>query len=330
MKKWLKVALGVVGVALLAWLGYALRWNAYDWWQLRNYTPPARVASLADQTTMTPYARRLFYVYHPELNDAASFNRNCRVNHQSIVLGCTVNLRGIYLYNVTDSQLNGIMQVTAAYEMLHVGYSRLSVSERQHIDQLVAQEFNKIKGSQPKLLAEEQSYLRTEGQGAVANELHSMMGTEVAQLPPELEQYYSRYFSNRQAIIALKNQYETAFTSRQQAVAQDDQQLNSWQQTIVANQANLKTQATAIDAERARLQSLADNNQAEQYNAAVPSFNASVDAYNQLAQQTKALIDQYNQLLSQRNSLALEVNKLTQTISSQPVSSLRPASTQAN
>jgi hypothetical protein len=315
-----------VGVLLAGGLIWFNRWAIYDWSRLFNYSPPAIISQFADQTTMTPYARHLFYVYHPQLDDAPSFNQNCRVTKQAVVLGCTVNLQGIYLFKVNDPQLNGIEQVTAAYEMLHVGYSRLSPSQRKHIDKLVLAQFNSVKGSQPRLAAEAKSYQQTEGDAALPNELHSMMGVEVDHLSPELESYYSKYFKNRQAIIALKDRYQSAFTNRQQAVAHDDQQLDSWRQTINTNQANLKNQAANIDQQRTYMQKLADSNQIDQYNAQVNGFNAKIDAYNRLASQTRSLIGQYNQLLAQRNALALQINQLTQTISSQPINNLTPAS----
>src|SRR5688500_6829178 len=85
----------------VAWLAFLQRQAIYDWWRLRGYTPPARISALADQTTMNASTRRLFYVYHPELDDAATFNNHCREkSEQTIVLGCYVSNRGIYLFDV--------------------------------------------------------------------------------------------------------------------------------------------------------------------------------------------------------------------------------------
>ena len=319
MNRRIKGLLIFVAVAALAGLGYWQRWNLYDHWRLYNYQAPSAIARLADQTTMTTYAKRLFYSYHPTLEDSASFNRDCRVSKQAIVLGCTVNWQGIYLYNAKDPQLDGIQQVTAAHEMLHVAYSRLSSSQRQHIDQLVSDEYNRIKGSSPILVREIQSYRDTEGQLAIDNELHSILGTEVSQLPPELEQYYSRYFTNRQAIIKYKDQYQAVFSSRQAAVERDDQQLNASQKIIKSNEASLQQQAQTITSQRAALDQKLANNDIAGYNAGVAPFNQSIANYNHLADQTKQLIDDYNQLLQKRNALALEINQLTQTISSQPL-----------
>lgn len=328
MDRRIKGLLIFIAVAGLAGLGYLQRWNIYDHWQLYNYQPPNAITQLAEQTTMTPYAKRLFYSYHPALEDSASFNRDCRVSERAIVLGCTVIWRGIYLYNTKDPQLDGIQQVTAAHEMLHVAYSRLSSSERQHINKLVSDEYARIKGNNPVLVREIQSYRDTEGETAIDNELHSMLGTEVSQLPPELEQYYSQYFNDRQAIIKYKERYQEVFSSRQAAVERDDQQLTATQKIINSNEAQLQQQAQAITRQRATLDQKLANNDIAGYNAGVAPFNQAIANYNQLANQTKQLINDYNQLLKERNALALEINQLTQTISSQPIPAPSTASPQ--
>lgn len=313
----------VLPFALFALLFAGLVWHerlpVYDWWRLRGYRPSAQVQQLADQTTMTPYARHLFYVYHPQLENSSQFNQSCSVTQGVTVLGCTVSFQGIYLYNIQDPQLNGIVQVTAAYEMLHVGYSRLSTNQRKHIDQLVMQQFTSIENSQPELKQEEQTYLKTEGQVAVANELHSMMGTEVAHLSPELEAYYKQYFSNRQAIISLHTQYEAVFTQQQQAVTQDDAQLANLKATVMTDEASLKTQTQQLASQKAQMDGLLKSGQTSSYNVQVGIYNKAVGTYNALVSTTQQLITQYNQLLQSRNQAALQINQLNQAISSQPL-----------
>jgi hypothetical protein len=316
--------INIPALVLLVLLGiFALVWHEqvaiYDWWRLLGYDPPPQVVQLADQTTMTPYARRLFYVYHPQLEGSTAFNRDCSVTPQVIVLGCTVSFQGIYLYSVQDAELNGLEQTTAAYEMLHVGYSRLSTSEREHIDSLVMQAYTAASATNPELVQEEQSYLKTEGAGAVPNELHSMMGTEVAQLPPALEAYYSQYFSNRGTILAYKDQYESAFVERQEAVASDDQKLAAWKSTISYDESEISSQNQSLNLQYAQLKSLIAQNQIAQYNAGVSSYNAAVAAQTNLSNQTQRLIEEYNSLVAERNDIALQVDKLDQTISSQPL-----------
>jgi len=318
--------LAAVFVLLLVVAGVA--WNQrlalYDWWRLADYNPPLAIQQLAQETTMTPYATHLFYVYHPLIEGSADFNRDCSVTPQVTVLGCTVSFQGIYLYDVQDPQLNGLEQSTAAYEMLHVGYSRLSDSERTTIDALVLQAYKAALPGDPELGQEEASYLKTEGAGAVANELHSMVGTEVTNLPPALATYYAQYFSNRSAVLAYRNEYEAVFERRQSTVSTDDNELNSWKLEINEDESTLDSEETRLSQESGQLQVLLGEGQDQEYNDEVPGYNAAVADQNALANATKNLIASYNSLVNARNGAAIEVNQLYQTISSQPLSGAQP------
>jgi hypothetical protein len=318
--------INIPALILVTLLGvFALAWHEqlalYDWGRLAGYKPATTVVALATQTTMTPYARHLFYVYHPQLEGSTQFNRDCSVTPRVIVLGCTVSFQGIYLYDVSDPQLTGLEQTTAAYEMLHVGYSRLSTSERTRIDALVQQAYVSASKTDPQLVQEEQSYLKTEGSGAVANELHSMMGTEVAQLPPALEDYYRQYFTNREAILAYKNEYESAFISRQNTVTKDDAELASWKNEIASNEALLSADNQKLNAQYMTLKSLLSSGEVTVYNAGVSSYNEGVASEVSLSDSTQRIIAEYNQVVAARNAVAVQVDTLDQTISSQPLGS---------
>ena len=103
-----------------------------DWLALRGYTPSQRVSEIADRTTMTDKARRVFYVYDPQIEGSDVFNQHCTIREVSIVLGCYDGTR-IYVYDVADERLKGVQEVTAAHEMLHAEYDRLSTGERSRL-----------------------------------------------------------------------------------------------------------------------------------------------------------------------------------------------------
>src|SRR5882724_3698051 len=186
-----------------------------DWVVLRNYKPPAAIQKLASQATFTPYAKRLFYVNHPAIEDRDVFNRNCLDDSEQevTVLGCYAgNRRGIFMYNVTDARLDGIVQVTAAHEMLHQAYGRLGGNERARVDDLLTKYATTI--TDKALLKKLSAYQKLEST-EVLNEEHSIFGTEIASLPPELETYYKQYFTNRSQVAAYHQQQAAAFTERQ-------------------------------------------------------------------------------------------------------------------
>jgi uncharacterized protein YukE len=307
----LMIVLAIIVVGI--WKHQAIQ----DWWALRNYTPPTRVVKLADETTMLADTRKLFYINHPSLDEKIAFNGHCRAGdrtvEQSIVLGCYIGNKGIFLLDVNDPRLNGVVEVTAAHETLHAAYERLSAKEKARVDSMTNSFFAGL--SDERIKATVESY-RKKDASVVPNELHSILGTEVENLPPELETYYAQYFGNRKQIVAFSKQYEQAFVERRTQVEQYDKQLNALKNQISANQAALEQQSAQLDADRRRLDDLLTRNQTAAYNAAVPDFNQQVNQYNVLVQQTRQMVNQYNDLVEKRNALATQEQELIQAIDS--------------
>lgn len=309
----------LVGLALsviLAFFIYSQRQAIYDYTRLYNYQAPAEVAALAEATTMTDEGRHLFYINHPQLQDKAAFNQSCPNNggEQTIVLGCYQSPQaGIYLFKVTDPQLNGVEEVTAAHEMLHGAYDRLGSKERQRIDKLLQDYFATVQDERLKTIFE--AYKKTEPND-IPNEMHSILGTEVASLPAELEVYYQRYFKDRQKVVAYAAQYQGAFTRRKELIAQYDARLQELKQQIEAGQSSLESQSTAISNRRQELNRLLAANDSAAYNAQVDSFNSLVQAYNAALSVAKAQINEYNTLVEKRNAVAIETQNLTEQLNS--------------
>ncbi len=63
--------------------------------------------------------------------------------------------------------------------------------------------------------------------------MHSIFGTEVQTLPPDLETYYSQYFKNRSSVVGLSARYQAEFTSRKDQVAADDARLKSLKTKLI-------------------------------------------------------------------------------------------------
>lgn len=281
-----------------------------EWYILRNYAPPADISQLATQTTMTDQARRLFYLNRPQIQDRSEFNTSCNGagGEHTIVLGCYHSpQRGIFVFSVTDTQLKGVEQVTAAHEMLHAAYDRLSRSERQHIDQLLVDYYqHDLKDERIKRVM---ALYKQSAPNDLPNEMHSIFGTEIGDLPQELETYYQRYFTNRQTIVSFSESYQAAFTKRQDQIEAYDAQLTKLEAQIKANQTSLNQRAAGLRADRASVESSGDQEQ-------VDSYNQRVAAYNALLQQTNQLVDEYNQTVERRNAIALEQIQLQKNIDS--------------
>lgn len=310
-----QLALLIVILALFGW-GLWQRVAIADWFRLHGYTPTTEVANLTTDDTFTPYATHMFYINRPRIIPKAEFSTHCTgATEQTIVLGCYHSTEGgIYVLSIADdSRLNGVEQVTAAHEMLHAAYDRLTPEKRQQVDGWLEDYYsNGLTDERIKGVID--SYKQTEPD-AVVNEMHSIFGTEITSLPPDLENYYKQYFSDRQKIAAYASVYQAEFTSRKDLVKQYDAQLAALQSQITSQKLSLSSQQTALNNQANQMAQLKASGQTTEYNAEVDSYNSAVNAYNQLVASIKSEIDQYNGLVATRNSVALEQNELVQELS---------------
>lgn len=309
----------LIVICLIGAVAAANRQNIYDWVALRGYEPAPTISQLASQNTFSSYATKVFYVNRPELKSKQSFVLSCpaSLKEQTIVLGCYHgNQRGIFLLDVTDSRLNGVEQVTAAHEMLHAAYDRLSGSDRARVDTMLQRYYNdELKDERIRSTID--AYRKSEPDDLV-NEMHSIFATEIRDLPNDLDTYYKKYFTNRSQIVSYAERYQREFSSRHDAVAKADTQLAALKTQIEQLQRDLRAQQAEIERRRAALVAARDQNNVADYNAGVPAYNALVDDYNAKVKTVQALIADYNVLVNQRNAIALEegqlINELKSTV----------------
>lgn len=281
----------------------------------------ARTASLQSQAVdlegsldLTNHAQFIYRASQPQILPAAEFNESCKsVAHEhSIVLGCYTRQQ-IYVYDVKDERLNGVKEVTAAHELLHALYERLPAGEKANLNRELTQTAESIEDQRFKeTLAE---YRRTEPD-QIENEMHSILGTEIEVLPASLEAHYGKYFKDRKKIVAYAKQYEDAFTSLDEQIADYDQQLQSLKQQKEELESTLATEQQVIESEKSRLDSLRSLGDAREYNQAVPEYNARIQNYNQLVAGLKQTVEDYNQLVVKRNALAATQNDLVKQLDS--------------
>ncbi len=313
-KQLISLAISILIIAMPV-VGYAKRQAIFDWYRLRGYTPSAEVVQLAENTQLTEYGKHLLYVYNAELQDRDEFNDSCRFSEQSIVLGCYVSNQGIYIFNVTDERLQGIKEVTAAHEVLHAAYDRLGGAERERIDRLTQETISKV--TNKRILDAVEAY-RAKDPGIVPNELHSIVGTEVRDIPEELETYYSKFFIDRQAVVGFSEQYEQAFTERKARADQLLKQIESVKAEIESSDRRLRQMRSELEAEYRALESQRATAETNSFNARVRNYNAQVQAYNALVRQSYVLIDRHNGLVNEYNQVVIEEKELIEAIDSRP------------
>ena len=286
-------------------------------WQ---YHPTSAVTTLIDRTGVNDYGKFLYLASKPKVDATQSFNNECdRVEKITSILGCYSDYH-IYIYDVTDPQLDGIKEVTAAHETLHAAYIRMSLDEKAKVNALVEAEYKKLANN--KDLTEMMAfYARTEP-GQRGNELHSVIGTEIANISPELEAHYKKYFTDRQKVVNLYNKYISVFQKLSNRASELSDQLKVLAATITTSLAQYNTDAQTLNndittfnkratdgdfsslsqfyAERNRISSrVADLDVTRTtINADVVKYNATLDEYNSIASESKKLYNSIDSTLA--------------------------------
>jgi len=285
-------------------------------WQ---YQPSSEVKSIASRASLTDQGRFYFYASQPEVDEASSFNDQCKKQEeQSAILGC-YTVRRIYIYDVTNEQLDGIKEVTAAHEMLHAAWDRLSNSEKAHLSSLLEAAYTRVVTDE---LKERMAYYDRTQPGERDNELHSILGTEFGGLSGELEKYYSQYFSNRAQVVAYHQKYEKVFNDLDDRIKALQAELTQLDTTVKQRLAAYNSQRTQIEQTNeslnARARTLDRSSAADvnAYNAQVNQFNASVAALKADYAAVTELIAVYNQKVIEYNSVAFSRSSLQKSIDS--------------
>lgn len=263
---------------------------------------------------LTNSADFIYQASLPEVQQAAEFNASCGgvTREHSIVLGCYTNQR-FYIFDIKDPRLSGVKEVTAAHELLHALYERLPTSEKTALNQQLEATAETIKDERfQRTIAE----YKSTGPEQVANELHSILATEIEVLPTNLEQHYQKYFKNRQKIVGYAKQYESTFESLDDQITNYDQSLQELRQQKEQLEQSLSRQQAEIEAAQERLNALRNSENIAAYNSAVPEFNSAVATYNLDVEELKQVIANYNELVEKRNALATTQNNLVQQLDS--------------
>lgn len=255
-----------------------------DQYYLHTFQPAPAMAAIINRLDLTSKARAMMYRGRPRIDSKAAFNADCDPATGELELGCYAGGR-IYVLKISNPDLAAEMEVVSAHELLHEAYARLSGSERRRVDGLVEQAVAGI--HDPDLDARLADYAKTEP-GERDNELHSILGTEYANLPAPLEDYYRAYFANRQVIVQAHSSYQAVFAGQKAHIDGELAQIRS----LKAQLENLNAQMDALRA----------GGRISQYNALVPRQNALVRQVNGLVAQYNTDVDEYNALSQSLNS----------------------------
>ncbi|MDQ3569538.1 MAG: hypothetical protein M3396_02730 [Actinomycetota bacterium] len=250
------------------------------------------IAELMERTSMTSQARELFLKARPKIEGRAEFAGKCRNASGSHTLGCFLVFRScpsggspsacsketqIHLLQIQRPDASDLIYVSAAHEVLHAVYEEMPTPERRHIDSQLEAALPQL--DQCRVDANLKAYAGRASTERL-NELHSILATEFANLPPGLNAHYSRYFVNRQLVTQAH-----------------DRSLGGLEQDICRLQSRLDQLEARIGSLRRQLQQLRSAGNVRAYNSQVPNFNAMVTEHNQAVDSHNRRVREYNQLL---------------------------------
>ena len=247
-----RVITSLVVLALIAgaFFAYQNRQLISDHFAAQNFTPTAEIVELTARILPTSAGERVFLASEPTLDASQSFNDRCsQVDHseEGHVLGCFSGGK-IHLFKVTDERLSGIVEVTAAHELLHAAFSRLDASTRSELVQQLQTAFEELSATNPALSERMQVYQGLSGT-AYANELHSVLGTEVRLLPPALEVHYAKWFEQRSVIVDFFDSYHYVFTELKERASRLQDELTAMRTDIEARSNSYDASVAQFNAE---------------------------------------------------------------------------------
>lgn len=317
---WLSGVITTATLVALSFLIFTYRQAIIDRFVVWRYTPSSAISSIAEQATLTDSGKFYFYASTPEIDSSDTFNKNCvRQEATSAILGCYYMQR-IFLYDVKNNEtLSGVKTVTAAHEMLHAAWERLSSSEQTRLGLLLESAYNKVKTSE---LATRMEYYARSQPGERTQELHSILGTEFNDLGGELNDYYARYFKDRTALVAIHTKYSAIFNdieSRRTALKVEIDaliiKLNAAVDAYNSEVKTLNSEVAALEASRSNV----DTKSSSEVNAFNRKRAALIAQINALPAEKAAIVamqEKYSSLIDEYNALVVTGNSLTNSLDS--------------
>ena len=313
MKKcaqWLGLGLVVVVAIVLA---LNRQWFS-DFMRGVGYQPVGEMERIMQDLDLTGRGEFLFRAARPELSLRDGFNATCRSmgDEEMAVLGCYTD-GTIYVYNIDAAELDGIRELTTAHELLHVVWERMSDSEKQNLDAALTSTLN----NNWDVLGEElEAYEANERQ----EELFVRAGTEVADLPTELEKVYGEVFNEQDKIVSFYDRYIGVFKAMETEMEELSRQMETIENQVgninVEYEGRMNTLNNEIDAFNACAETAGCFESESEFYARRAALVNEQDALGVLYEQLDSLVNQYNDLVERYNADVIRTDELNQMMNS--------------
>ena len=307
--RWL---LAIILIAVLVALAINRQW-VYDYARGMIYNPSSEMVKIRKSLNLTARGEFLFNAAWPKLSTRDEFNAYCRKNGEEIaILGCYTG-GNIYVFDVTDERLKGIRELTAAHELLHVNFARMSDAEREALRPSLEKTYKEneeiLKGD-----------LETYDEAEKFEELYVRAGTEVMVLPKDLEDHYAELFIGQDMIVSYYNSYIRVFREIEAELDDLTEEMKNISNEIESKTTEYERRAASLNTE---IESFNDCAQTAgcftsqwEFSNKRNALVAEQSALDALYEEVNNLVDEYNVRVEKYNSDVLESEKLNEIINS--------------
>ena len=280
------------------------------------YEPSPEMSKIIGKLDLTERGKLVLGASSPVLEPKDEFNEKCNSHNAEIyVLGCyQTSDDAIHLYNVYDDELDGIKESTTAHELLHAVYKRLPFWEKSALNEQMQKyydtldEKNDIKETM-KLYKADDFY----------DELHSRLGTEVKNLPDNLEKHYESIFKNQDKIVNFYENYSGVFKKYREEVTKLGEKIEKLKTEIENEEKSLTQKADNLNNRISDYNNRASRGQYSSYNAIVAEGNRLKNEVTEMNKAYDALnkkVDECNNAISEYNKSVVKTNKIYESINS--------------
>ena len=278
-----------------------------------GYQPSSEMVEIREKLGLTGKGARIFNASRPVLQEKQEFNQNCReIENELAILGCYRDDK-IYVYNIMDEELAGIRELTTAHELLHAVYERMSDEEK-----------SKWQGELANVYQNNQDILGEEiglyDDGERQEELYVRVGTEISDLPEELERHYGEIFANQDKIVGYYNNYIGVFREIEEKLESLQTEVNALSSEIEVKTHEYETLAESLDREISEFNSCAET--ANCFSSVAVFEKRWVElvekqaAFESLYEEINGLIVKHNEMVEEYNEYALHGRELNMVINS--------------
>ncbi|MBR0372854.1 hypothetical protein IJH72_02870 [Candidatus Saccharibacteria bacterium] len=307
-----RVVFFVLVVAIIS-LAYFNRGVIYDFYRAKTYRPSEEMVSIRDSLDLTDKGKFLFDASRPEFNEKDDFNTNCQKENEEIaVLGC-YTLQDIYIFNVQDDELKGIKELTTAHELLHAVYERMGEGEKESLKAVLM----KVYEENMDILDDE---LKTYPEAEKLEEIFVRAGTEINELPEELEKYYGEIFRDRKKIVKFYESYISVFKEVEKELDDLALEMNNLSNSIKEKTEEYEKRIGQLNADILSFNSCAETegcfNSTAIFNERRGGLISEQNALEGFYDEINGLIEEYNEKVEKYNEDVRWQDKLNEMINS--------------